>query len=289
MKQKFLHLTIRPQKIKMLDTIDKILYKYQQLGYKLTSRQLYYELVSQGIIPNKQNEYVKLIRLLENGRMMGLIDWNAINDSKQTNGYITFFGCAQTAILHAADNFKMNRQAGQSTYIEVWTENESLFSLLYKITQFYNINLEANQDCTSYPVIYNACRRIRQTYEPCTILYLGDLDTSRPNTALNIRERFKEFGLDVDVQKIGLTIEQVLARNLPLNPAKIKKPRAKTYNEKFESVSWELDALKPYDLESLLKENIESVIDTSLFIRRLDEEKKQQSMIYEIERNFYVS
>ena len=55
-----------------LDFINEIIEEYQQEGYVLTLRQLYYQLVSRDIIPNKQNEYSKLSTLLKEGRMAAI-------------------------------------------------------------------------------------------------------------------------------------------------------------------------------------------------------------------------
>lgn len=63
-----------------LQTINDIIGKYQSQGYVLTLRQLYYQLVSAAIIPNKQSEYSKLSTLLKEGRMGGIVDWDAIED-----------------------------------------------------------------------------------------------------------------------------------------------------------------------------------------------------------------
>ena len=44
----------------LLEKIKTILNEYSEQGIKVTLRQLYYQLVSRDIIPNKSNEYNKL-------------------------------------------------------------------------------------------------------------------------------------------------------------------------------------------------------------------------------------
>lgn len=63
-----------------LEQINSIIAEYQADGYVLTLRQLYYQLVSRDIIPNQQKEYAKLSNVLKEGRMGGIVDWNAIED-----------------------------------------------------------------------------------------------------------------------------------------------------------------------------------------------------------------
>lgn len=48
-----------------LQQINNIIEEYQAQGYRLTLRQLYYQLVSRDIIPNKQSEYAKLTTLTD--------------------------------------------------------------------------------------------------------------------------------------------------------------------------------------------------------------------------------
>ena len=43
-----------------LELINSIISEYQREGYVLTLRQLYYQLVSRDVIPNRQKEYAKL-------------------------------------------------------------------------------------------------------------------------------------------------------------------------------------------------------------------------------------
>lgn len=65
----------------MIGEAGRVVEEYMAKGYNLTIRQLYYQLVAANIIPNKQTEYEKLDRNIATGRMVGLIDWDAIIDS----------------------------------------------------------------------------------------------------------------------------------------------------------------------------------------------------------------
>src|SRR3990167_7341087 len=64
----------------LLDKIIVIVDEYTEQGYRMTLRQLYYQLVSRDIIPNQQREYAKLSRILTEARMAGLVDWDFIED-----------------------------------------------------------------------------------------------------------------------------------------------------------------------------------------------------------------
>ena len=64
----------------LLKAIIKVVEDYQRQGYKLTLRQLYYQLVSQNILKNTDKQYAKLSRILTDARMCGMIDWDVIED-----------------------------------------------------------------------------------------------------------------------------------------------------------------------------------------------------------------
>ena len=59
---------------------NTILVEYARQGYDLTLRQLYYQFVSRGLIPNKDTEYKKLGSVINDARLAGLIDWDHITD-----------------------------------------------------------------------------------------------------------------------------------------------------------------------------------------------------------------
>ncbi len=81
MKLKFRDTKLNARSMEHLNKINAIIEDYQDQGYKLTLRQLYYQLVSKNVIKNEVREYKKLSRVLTEGRMAGLVDWDAIEDN----------------------------------------------------------------------------------------------------------------------------------------------------------------------------------------------------------------
>lgn len=59
---------------------NKIIEEHAAQGYTLTLRQLYYQFVARDLIENRQSEYKRLGSIIADGRMAGLIDWDAIED-----------------------------------------------------------------------------------------------------------------------------------------------------------------------------------------------------------------
>lgn len=251
-----------------LQVINGIIQDYQKQGYKLTLRQLYYQLVSKDIIPNNVKEYAKLSGLLVQGRMNGVVDWNAIED----RGRVAYLQYAVDdvagAIEDSINQFKLNRMRDQDVYIEIWVEKDALSGILKRITNKYHVRFVANKGYSSATAMYKASKRF--LYEEshgkeCHVLYFGDHDPSGLDMVRDIRERLSQFGATVYVKQLGLTQEQINKYNPPPNPAKVTDPRAKSYIAEFGAVSWEVDALSPTVIHELVTENVEKLIDLQKF------------------------
>ena len=262
-----------------LETINSIIEEYANDGYVLTLRQLYYQLVSRDIIPNKIQEYAKLSTLLVKGRMAGVVDWDAIEDRIRIPFLPYWVTGIEDAINNTVSQYRLNRQEGQKVYIELWVEKDALSGVLKRVTKKYHINLMVNRGYSSCTAMHDAHERLERVGYPCTrkiILYLGDHDPSGLDMIRDIQERLNEFGSDVEVIPIGITQQQIKKYNPPTNPAKIKDPRAKWYIEQYGNTSWEVDALNPEILNNLVKKNIEKFIDMDLFNEQLEKEEEDK-------------
>ena len=80
MKEQFTEWRPSRKTAELLALVTQVIDDYQAQGYQLTLRQLYYQLVSRGVIPNEQRRYKKLGEIMTNARLAGLVDWDAIVD-----------------------------------------------------------------------------------------------------------------------------------------------------------------------------------------------------------------
>lgn len=255
----------------MLETINDILEEYKNDGYVLTLRQLYYQLVSKDIIPNNDKEYAKLSNILKKGRMAGIVDWSAIEDRVRVPKLPYWVKGVKEAIKDTIEQYRINRMDGQDRKIEIWVEKDALSNVLYRVSSKYHIRLMVNRGYSSVSAMYDAYNRLNSGD---VILYFGDHDPSGMDMIRDIKERLAEFGIDVDVRPIALTMEQIRKFKPPPNPAKITDPRAKWYIEKYGKTSWELDALPPRELIRLAENAVEEIIDIDTYNKMLEEEKK---------------
>ncbi len=281
-----LHLS--KKNIEQLGLINSIIEEYAEEGYILTLRQLYYQLVSRDIVPNRVQEYAKLSTLLVKGRMAGSVDWEAIEDRIRIPFLPYWVTDIEDAIQDTVEQYRLNRQEGQDVYIELWVEKDALSGVLKRITSHYHINLMVNRGYSSCTAMHDAYKRFQKQEDEgkeVYILYLGDYDPSGLDMIRDIRERLEEFGVNLIVKPIGLTRKQIDKYNPPSNPAKITDPRAKWYIEEYGNTSWEVDALNPKTLHQLVKNNVERLIDMNLFEKKLHKEKLDKKKLLTLTQN----
>lgn len=145
MKKKFRDVRLSKANMIRLEIINSIIEEYQHQGYVLTLRQLYYQLVSRDIIPNKPAEYSKLSILLKEGRMGGIVDWDAIEDRLRRPNIPYYVDGIEDAIEDTVKQYRLDRMLGQDTYIEVWVEKDALSGVLKRITEKYHIRILVNR------------------------------------------------------------------------------------------------------------------------------------------------
>lgn len=198
MKLRFRKVKLSKSNIERLTLINSIVEDYQRQGYKLTLRQLYYQLVSRDVIANKQAEYSNLSKLLKEGRMGGIVDWDAIEDRLRVPDKPATFSSPKSILEAAASQFRMDRQKGQSVYLEVWVEKDALSGVLSRVTHEYHVPIMVNRGYSSASAMYDAYNRFADAItddgaSKIKILYLGDFDPSGKDMIRDVTDRVLEF------------------------------------------------------------------------------------------------
>jgi len=283
MKQQFRTIKFHKKNLYLLEKIKEILEEYDEKGIRVTLRQLYYQLVARDIIPNKISEYQKLSTILTNARYNGNIDWYSIEDRVRVPKIPNIFLNVNELIEVACKSYQLDRWEEQKFYIELWTEKDAISSVIYPITQKYQIPVIVNRGYSSASAMFESAQRfLEQEEKTKIILYLGDHDPSGLDMDRDIKKRLNEFEVEVEVIRIGLTKKQTEEYNLPTNPAKMKDPRSKWYVENFGYNSWEVDALRPEVLQQLIENSILIFLD----LEKYEQVKKQeQKEIRQLELN----
>lgn len=282
---KYQDIRIQKKGLALIDQINTIIDDYTAQGYSLTLRQVYYQLVSRDIIENSERSYKNIGELINNGRLAGLIDWQAIEDRTRFIRSLSHWDSPREIIETAARSYHIDLWADQPFYVEVWVEKDALIGVIEQTAQGYDVSCFSCRGYTSQSEMWTAAQRMIQQYETekdCIIIHLGDHDPSGLDMSRDIRERMAMFGAIVRVDRIALNMPQIKQYNPPPNPAKITDTRATEYIKQYGAESWELDALEPAELDRLIRKQIEIYLDRKKYDRAKRKEERERAKIQKI-------
>ncbi len=273
--------------LSIIERANDIIDEYASQGYILTLRQLYYQFVARDIIANRQSEYKRLGSIIADGRLAGLIDWDAIEDrGRSTHCPITWTN--PPAIIDAcAAQYKLDLWEDQAYRPEVWIEKEALLSIAQTACEPLRVPYFACKGYVSQSAMWAAgAKRLAHHFhngqEP-VIIHLGDHDPSGIDMTRDILDRLEMFtGESIDIHRIALNFDQIQKYKPPPNPAKVTDSRFNSYEEKYGSESWELDALSPNVFVSLIQKNIMSCRDKGKWDAIVEREERDKDILLAI-------
>lgn len=254
---------------------NEIIQEYTAAGYQLTLRQLYYQFVARDLLKNLQKNYHRLGSIINDARLAGLIDWNAIEDRTRNLRALPFWASPSEIMQSAATGFRMDLWEGQQAVVEVWIEKDALVGVIERPCHRFNAPYFSCRGYTSQSEMWGAAQRMiaryRESGQSTVVLHFGDHDPSGLDMTRDIRERIGLFtaahgyqGI-FELRRLALNMSQVEEYEPPPNPAKASDARFEGYAAEFGDESWELDALEPAVIESLVTTEIQSIIDLDLF------------------------
>lgn len=273
--------------LNLIQLINSIVEEYHRQGYDLTLRQVYYQLVARGYIPNNERSYKNLGNVLNDGRLAGLIDWNSIVDRTRNLRRNSHWNSPKEIIESAAYQFALDKWKNQPNYVEVWVEKDALVGVVGQICNSLDVPYFSCRGYVSQSEMWTAAQRfIRENKmrESCTILHLGDHDPSGIDMTRDIQERMSMFGASVDVKRIALTMTQVELYNPPPNPTKLTDARASGYLSTYGEECWELDALDPSVMSELISTHVGELRDDALYESQKDKEWEHREDLHSVHR-----
>lgn len=285
MKQVYEITNFHPHNLALIDQFNSIIDEYIDAGYRLTIRQLYYQMVARDLFGadrrftwtgtkwlkdvngtiNADPNYKYLIKIVNHGRMSGLIDWDVIEDRTRSFEGRSRWNDGGEILRTVAETFHMDLWAGQQYRVYCAVEKEALEGICRRACYEYDVPIMAARGYPSVTVLREFALRdmeqARQENQTVIILHLGDHDPSGIDMSRDLESRLQLFGGALDFRRIALNMDQIKKQKPPENPAKETDSRFAQYEEQFGDKCWELDALKPDFLVKLIQTNIEQFID----------------------------
>ena len=274
----------------VIEQANSIITEYEAQGFTLTLRQVYYQFVARGWIANTQRDYKRLGSIINAGRLAGEIDWDAIEDRTRGIRDLSKWDDPSDIIKSAARSYHEDLWEGQQRRVEVWIEKDALVGVLLPTCEELDVPVLSCRGYTSQTEMWIAAMRLvrwsRLGYETL-VLHFGDHDPSGIDMTRDIRERLALFAEQhgqpaPEVQRIALNMDQVEEFNPPPNPAKTTDSRFESYLREHGEDSWELDALEPAVLASLVREHIEKALDEGTYKARVNDQERNRERLQHV-------
>lgn len=275
----------------MIEAVDQIVREYEARGYVLTVRQVYYQLVSRNLIGNVKGAYDRIQSAVNDGRLVGLISWEGIEDrGRQLRGLRTHTS-PEEAVRELAESYRCDLWANQPIRPEVYIEKQALEGVIEQICLDQRVDFYATKGYDSQSQSFRAGRRFAERMrrgQRTVVIHLGDHDPSGVDMTRDNHERLTMFaGFPIPVERVALNMDQIeefdLPRNIDNRP-KLGDARTAAYVEKYGDQGWELDALDPDVIANIIRRKVEQLRDPDLWSLALAEEVSDRRWLGEVAR-----
>lgn len=115
----------------------------------------------------------------------------------------------------------------------------------------------------------------------------ADQDPSGIDMTRDIAERLNQtFDTPVEIKRIALNMSQIDEYNPPPNPAKLTDSRVGGYLKKYGRQSWELDALDPKTITTLIEKESNKYTDIAKRNRLISKLNEQKNLLIKCSENW---
>lgn len=281
-KQQYKQMSFNDERLSLIALIDKIIDEYTAQNFRLTARQIYYQLVARDVIENTERSYKRITGLINDAKLAGYLDWDAIEDRTREFVRRTRWGSPVEIIEAAADGYHEDLWTTQKTRAFVIIEKEALVGVLEPTCRALDVPILAARGYPSGTVLREFVKSdvvpSLNGNQNATIFHLGDHDPSGIDMSRDLDDRIQLFTWEdagsernVTLNRIALNMPQIEEQQPPENPAKTTDSRFESYRSKYGESSWELDALRPDYLARLVSASVRSVMNVAAFNRRKKE------------------
>ncbi len=316
MRSKYIEKRFNASSLRVIQRGNSIIEEFRRDDMRLTLRQLFYQFVSRDLFEKKYsyheptkkwypeghtlynpdqgtincpNNYKMLGNVVNDARLAGLMDWDAIEDRTRNLQTAAWWSTPMQLLDVAADGFKRNLWGSQPYYVEVWVEKEALAGVIERACDKLRLNFMACRGYMSQSEQREAGARIAQKIrqgKKVLVLHLGDHDPSGIDMTRDNDERLRMFiyaevGEKVisnfEFRRLALTMTQIEQYNPPPNNAKETDSRFQQYEADYGDQSWELDALSPRVVKKLIEDNVKPIIDEMEWKVAIDKEKIERA------------
>lgn len=227
-------------------------------------RGLCYVLESQQVIHKTEADFDKVERLVVALRRDGTIPYGKISEGHRERFSVYTYESIGQFLGKVKNSYRRDVWATQPYHVEVWSEKNGLSDAIRPVCDTYRVSYVPTKGQPSLTLLYNSAQAMIASEKPTRLLYVGDHDATGVNISRVIEEELRGFGVDLTMQRVAVTPEQIATYNLPTRPGKQSDNKHAAFVAAYGPDCVEVDALQVVSqdlLPSLIRQAIEPLID----------------------------
>jgi len=260
----------------------------------LTGRQIFYRLVGKYEYEKNERAYERLTNYLVRARRAGIIPFAFIRDdgaSVMEHVHYRDENAFYEHIRKQGEAYRRDKLANQKVDIRVYCEAAGMMPQLHATCEPYSVPVYSCSGFDSLTAKYDLAQACKKTFayegRKTVILHLGDYDPSGESIfndglvedihAFLDRDVPHKFPEEVAIfERVALRPEHGDEYDLDPAPPKASDSRTKNWSG---TETYQLEALPPDELASLLTDAMERHIDTEIYEQDLEKEEEEAQRI----------
>lgn len=239
---------------------------------------------------NDARSYDCLTKLVNRMQLEGLISHGSVHDPTRPCVLFDVHPNARAFLTNCVDDlfagFYRDLQQSQPHHIELFAEKITVQRILQPVAADYTLPLTIGRGFCSLPTTKNIVDRyFASGKESLIVIAATDLDPDGEQIVDALGKSLRDdFGIyDVRLVKAGVTPQQVEAYSLPPScEAKVTSSNFKRFSAAHGSDAYELEALKPAQLQDCMREAIDSVLDIAAYNAEVEREAEDAQQIEDL-------
>jgi hypothetical protein len=251
----------------------------------MTIRQLFYRLVSKGLIPNDRKHYQLVSRVMTKARDDERCSFDHIVDRSRPAYSPNVWEDASGYAEAVKRGYRKDYWATQPNHVEIWVEKDAIIGSIEPTTDELGVTIRVGRGFLSTTKAHDIAERFTVIDKPITVFYLGDHDPSGQDIERDLYQRILSYDSGYfDLQRLAIHKEDISKFDLP--PLRIKDGdmRAAKFRAQHGEECVELDALPPDELRRRVREAVEDLQDRELWKRAIAVETVELASIKDATR-----
>ena len=233
-------------------------------------------------VAKTDNGYQQVQSRITKLRRAGQVPYGWITDATR-RGYHTITyedGAEFLRRVHGLYRSDLWRTA--ETYVEVWCESRSLAGVIEADCEDLAVSLYPAGGFSSITLAFQAAEYINEATnfgeKPAHVIYLGDYDPAGVLIDRSIESELRQHldgDVDLSLNRIAITTEQIDQYDLPTKPRKVSDLRALHITETVEA-----EAMPANIMRGLLRDSVEAFLpEGALEVAKVAEESEQAHLV----------